>query len=224
MTLIEVNKLIKTLNPVCGCTIGCSYCYARRINQRFKIIEDFSTPTFMENAIKRIGMKRANNFLMTSMSDFSDWKPEWRERVFKEIAENPQHRFLFLTKHPERVIFKTELSNVWMGVTVTHQNDVHRVDEMLNNIKCSHYFITFEPLFGEIVDINLDKIGWIVIGTETGNRKGKVVTKEQWARSLSIKGSEKGIPVFMKAKMGEILPAEEVRQELPIDFISPLRN
>ncbi len=33
---------ILTMNPVCGCNIGCPYCYARKINQRFKHIPDFN--------------------------------------------------------------------------------------------------------------------------------------------------------------------------------------
>ena len=74
MEIINIGKLIKSLNPVCGCTVGCNYCYARKINQRFRIVPDFSEPRFMENSVKRIGTKKPTNFLMTSMSDFSDMK------------------------------------------------------------------------------------------------------------------------------------------------------
>ena len=38
---------------------------------------------------------------MTGMSDLADWKPEWRDAVFANIQENPQHQFLFLSKRPD---------------------------------------------------------------------------------------------------------------------------
>lgn len=39
------------------------------------------------------------------------------------------------------------------------------------NIKARHYHVTFEPLFDDIGEIDFEGIDWIVIGTETGNRK-----------------------------------------------------
>ena len=35
-----------TWNPVVGCKTGCDYCYAERMNKRFKWIKDWKEPEF----------------------------------------------------------------------------------------------------------------------------------------------------------------------------------
>ena len=51
MKICDIGKLIKNLNSVSGCTVGCNYCYARGINKRFKITPDFSVPQLMDEMI-----------------------------------------------------------------------------------------------------------------------------------------------------------------------------
>lgn len=218
MEILDIGKLIKTLNPVSGCSIGCAYCYARKINNRFNITPDFFVPQFVEKRLKRIGTKKPNTYLMTSMSDFSNWKNEWRTMVFDKMHENHQHTYLFLTKRPECIQFETNLNNVWMGVTVTSECDKDRIATMQKNIKSTNYFITFEPLFGELNYLNLDGIGWIVIGTETGNRKGKIIAEKSWILNISKQAKAKKIPVFMKETLLNIVGKENLIQELPKSF------
>ena len=219
MEIKDVNKLIRTLNPVNGCNIGCSYCYARNINKRFHITPDFNTPQFVEKRLKRIGTKTPNNYLMTSMSDFSGWKDEWRTQVFDTMKCNPQHTYLFLTKRPENINFKTELSNVWMGVTITTAADKIRIPLMLEHIQSPNYFLTFEPLHEDVGSLNLEHISWIVIGTETGYRKGKITAKKEWIDNIVQQAKQYYIPIFMKAKLVDIVGSENMLQDLPKTFI-----
>ena len=51
---------------------------------------------------------------------------------------------------------------------------------MKRNIKAKHYHVTFEPIFDEIGEIDFAGIDWVVIGTETGHRKGKVDSRLEW--------------------------------------------
>ena len=113
-----IKDCIQNMNLVIGCTIGCSYCYARNNVRRFHMIDDFEKPEFFPNKLRLMEKKRPQNFLLTGMSDFSHWKTEWREQIFDKMTENPQHQYLFLTKRPEDIVFSTTLENAWFGVTV----------------------------------------------------------------------------------------------------------
>ena len=158
-----IKDCIQNMNLVIGCTIGCSYCYARNNVRRFHMIDDFEKPEFFPNKLRLMEKKRPQNFLLTGMSDFSHWKPEWREQIFDKMTENPQHQYLFLTKRPENIVFSTTLENAWFGVTVTSSKEKNRIRTLREHIHCGHYHVTFEPMFDDVGMVDLTGIEWIVI-------------------------------------------------------------
>lgn len=218
MEILDITKLIKSLNPVNGCTAGCTYCFAKRINDRFKITPDFEVPVFFENRLKQITSTRNRQvFFMTSMSDFSGWKTEWRSKVFQHLAKHPKHDYLFLTKFPEKINFETDLDSAWIGVTITAKSEMKRIEALQNNIKAKNYFLTFEPLFSDVWEIDLTNIKWVVIWTETGNRKWKITAQKDWILNIAKQAKEKNIPVFMKDTLLNIVGEENMLQKLPFN-------
>ena len=195
-----IKDCIQNMNLVIGCTIGCSYCYARNNVRRFHMIDDFEKPEFFPNKLRLMEKKRPQNFLLTGMSDFSHWKTEWREQIFDKMTENPQHQYLFLTKRPEDIVFSTTLENAWFGVSVTSSKEKNRIRTLREHIHGGHYHVTFEPMFDEVGMVDLTGIEWIVIGTETGHRKGKAVSKPEWVWNLTHQAHALGIPVIYERR------------------------
>ena len=81
-----IKDCIQNMNLVIGCTIGCSYCYARNNVRRFHMIDDFEKPEFFPNKLRLMEKMRPQNFLLTGMSDFAHWNPEWRNQIFSKMA------------------------------------------------------------------------------------------------------------------------------------------
>lgn len=219
-----IKDQIQNMNLVIGCTIGCSYCYARNNVRRFHMTEDFSRPEYFPGKLKLMDRKRPQNLLLTGMSDFSDWDSEWREEVFARIARNPQHQYIFLTKRPEKIQFSTELDNVWFGVTVTSAKEKGQIQAMREHIRAKHYQVSFEPMFDDIGEVDFTGIEWIVVGTETGRRKGKSESKTEWVWNLTDQAHSRGIPVFMKEDLLPVMGEAQMIQELPQVFYDVLEE
>ena len=219
-----IKSLIQNMNLVIGCTIGCSYCYARNNVRRFHMIDDFEKPEYFPRKLRLMEKKRPQNFLLTGMSDFSLWEPEWREEIFSKMSQNPQHQYLFLTKRPEMIQFSTALDNAWFGVTVTASKEKERIQALREHIQGGHYHVTFEPMFDNIGDVDLSGVEWVVIGTETGRRKNKSVSRPEWVWNLTDQAKALGIPVFMKEDLLPVMGEDQMIQELPPAFILVLEE
>lgn len=219
-----IKSLIQNMNIVIGCSIGCDYCYARNNVRRFHMTEDFNKPVYFERKLRLIDNKKPHNWLMTGMSDFSDWAEVWKEQVFERIEANPQHNYIFITKRPERCRFSTDLDNVWMGVTVTSSKEKERISDLKKHIKAKHYHVSFEPMFDDVGDLDLDGIDWIVAGTMTGAKSRKFYSRPQWIMNITDQAHKLNIPLFMKEDLIPLMGEENMIQELPENFYKVLRE
>ena len=172
--------------------------------------------------------KEHKNIFVCSMADmFGKWVPdEWITEVFNACDQASWHRYLFLTKNPERYnqLYEKDLMpkgihawNKWYGCTITKADEAFfYIDDDAMGI--DHYgFLSIEPLHGDFpVNDNLRNMGirWVIIGAETGNRKGKVVPQEEWIKHLLESCDRSKIPVFMKNSLKPYWKGQ-LRQELP---------
>jgi protein gp37 len=214
-----------TWNPVTGCFHDCPYCYAKRITHRFgdkegeerkchcldyydgrKINYPFGfDPTFYRYRLNEPQhIKKTQNIFVCSMADlFGDWVPEaWIQEVFKACEKAPQHRYLFLTKNPKRYeqfIDRPMPDNMWFGFSQTESEHIG-----FDTHPSWNTFVSMEPLLEPLGKSAPQGIDWVIIGAETGNRKGKVTPKWEWIDDIIRKCRELKIPVFMKNSLAEI--------------------
>ncbi|WP_206458678.1 DUF5131 family protein [Anaerovorax sp. IOR16] len=175
-------------------------------------------PTLHKYRMKDLASrKNGANIFVCSMSDlFGDWVPdEWIEMVFKACAEHPKHNYLFLTKNPKRYFDLAKAGklptgeNMWYGSTITDEYKPYFHAEEFN---C---FLSIEPIFSSFDDgTPHEHIKWIIVGAETGNRKGKVAPEKLWIHNLMNSCKQKNIPLFMKDSL-EGLMGEEFSQCFP---------
>ena len=174
--------------------------------------------------------RKPRSIFVCSMADlFGEWVPDdWIKAVFDACAKAPQHRYLFLTKNPKRYIETypwyleriqriSKAFEAWFGYTYDGigNGDIRR---SLKRQYSLHQFISIEPMRGPIWEDEILSIrstcDWVIIGAETGNRKGKVVPEKRWIMKIADQCEISGIPVFMKESLRGIM-GEDFRQETP---------
>ncbi len=168
-------------------------------------------------------IKQPSNIFVVSMGDlFGDWVPDgWIQKVFEACLKAPQHKYLFLTKNPKRY-HKTSSrgrnfwvdhnhENFWFGATGTGCQTSNEALFYLQTI-CGNTFLSIEPLLNETW-LNLETpCGWVIIGAETGNRKGKVIPKKEWIQRIVDDCRAAGVPVFMKHNLAAAWGEDLIRE------------
>ena len=225
-----------TFNPVWGCLNNCEYCYARAIAKRFynkmynlewnyygKNCPSWAfkgdylerlihfKPTFLVSQFEKKFPKKPQRIFVGSMSDIYYWKDEWLEKVLEKVKLYPQHTFQFLTRYPEvydRYIFPKDC---WLGVTVTNNEGYCNPTFIVNIDKIKNIkYISIEPILEEIniSYINYLEVDWVIIGAETGNRKGKIIPKKEWIEDIVNYCQVGNIPIYLKDSLKDIYPVE----------------
>ncbi len=199
-----------TWNPVTGCTKispGCRHCYAERMAKRLQAMGQPNYTRGFELSLHEKAMelplvwKKPQTIFVNSMSDLfhEDVPAEFIQRVFRIMKQAHWHRFQILTKRTDRLLeLNHRLSwnfNIWMGVSVENQEYTYRVDHLLK-VGAIIKFISFEPLLGPILGLNLRGINWVIVGGESGHRARPM--DATWAVSLRNQCQRTKVPFFFK--------------------------
>lgn len=164
-------------------------------------------PTLHEYRLGDVAKKKKPaTIFVCSMADlFAPAIPdEWIDKVFEACRAAPWHNYLFLTKCPERYAAlanagklprRRECPNFWYGTTVTKAGDRAFTPGVTFNT-----FLSIEPISGPL-DAGLGSFGgasWIIVGAETGNRKGKITPERAWIENVIEAAAITRAPVLLK--------------------------
>jgi len=220
MSATRIDYADMTWNPVWGCTGSCPYCYARKMAKRFGIVvngkryKDFE-PRWIERNFNRPFPRKSSRIFVNSMSDIADWDPIWLSRADMKMRRYPEHMFIMLTKRSEKLGWYMRAQNTMLGASVTDQESY--IAESFQVADGLIDFLSIEPLLGPI-DMKEMTCGqilhWIIVGSETGNRKDRVIPKLTWLVSIRDFARENEIPLFFKESLRRIWPGE-LPQEYP---------
>lgn len=199
-----------TWNPVTGCTkisAGCKNCYAERMAKRLQAMgqanykRGFRVTLHPHTLDKPLQLKRPQVIFVNSMSDlFHEAIPEsFIQQVFAVMRRASWHHFQVLTKRAARL---AELApridwpaNVWMGVSVEDQSQIHRIDH-LREVNAFLRFVSLEPLIGPLPNLCLERIDWVIVGGESGPRSRPI--EKDWVLEIKRRCSEEDLPFFFK--------------------------
>jgi protein gp37 len=150
-----------------------------------------------------------------SMTDiFHTFSPFYKDldilsRMLTLMRSKSHHQFLMLTKHPinmaltmKRIIVKEGglPPNLWLGVTICHENELTRNLTALLEIEGARRYVSFEPLLSPIVPFLqprwLAGLDGVIVGGETG--PGARPMHPVWAQDIFDLCRKHGKPAFFK--------------------------
>lgn len=205
-----------TWNPVTGChqiSPGCAHCYAKTFAERWRGVpghpyeQGFDLRLWPERLEQPLRWKRPRVIFVNSMSDLfhEDIPFEYIEQVFEVMVRAEHHTFQVLTKRHDRLAELAPLlpwpANVWMGVSIENRRFVHRADR-LREVPSAVRFISAEPLLGQLTELDLSGIDWLIAGGESGHRHRP--PNEAWITDLRDRCVTAGVAFFFKQWGGRI--------------------
>lgn len=178
-------------------------------------------PTLLHYRLEEPQHRRdSQTIFVCSMADlFGSWVPtRWIRDVLDACAAAPQHRYMFLTKHPARYLELDKVAllphgdNFWYGSTVPDET----AQAMYPKAEDINTFWSMEPLLGPVDITESDGLPqWIILGAMTGPGSAERQPKQEWVEDIVRAADANGIPVFMKNSLLPIIGEENMRRDFP---------
>jgi protein gp37 len=210
MRTTKIEWTESTWNPTSGCTkvsLGCQHCYAERMAKRLQAMGNEKYQNGFELTLHPdvlplpYSWKTSRMVFVNSMSDlFHEQMPlDYIQKVFQVMRDNPKHTFQVLTKRAEIVReyskYLTWSENIWMGVSIETQEYIARI-EHLKDTGAHIKFLSLEPLLGEITDMDLSGIAWVIVGGESG--PGARPMRKEWVLKIKEACVNQDVSFFFK--------------------------
>lgn len=229
---------------------GCDHCYARVIAEKFAgaAYPNGFAPTFKPKKLdepKRLLRKNGPSIIFTnSMSDVfhKDFTDEQIDMVFDAMLEVPEHQYLMLTKRPQRMasylnggdpapgqarrpgyLARRDLTRVppfvWLGTSIESDRYTWRAN-YLRKIPVAVRFLSIEPMLDAVPSLNLDGIGWVIVGGESG--PGFRPMDHAWATEVRDLAMAAGAAFYFKqssawrTELGQLLNGTERWEQYPV--------
>ena len=205
-----------TWNPTTGCTkisSGCKNCYAERLSKRLyamgvkKYKNNFKFTEQPQDLDLPLTWKKPKKVFVNSMSDLfhENSRMEYIGKCFDVMLKGNHHVYQILTKRPETmaefsVLFSEYFgdlipSHIWMGTSIENEDFKWRID-VLRQVKCHTRFLSIEPLFGPMGELDLADIDWVIIGGESGPNFRSI--KKEWIVEIIKQCKKQKVAVFFK--------------------------
>ncbi|ADV01305.1 phage Gp37/Gp68 family protein [Alicycliphilus denitrificans] len=168
---------------------------------------------------------RRQRVFCASLADVFDnaVNPSWRADLFDLIDATPALDWLLLTKRignawkmmanacgVSQLSARLPLPNVWLGATITSQEEADRDILKLLAVPATRRFLSMEPLLGPVSFEGLfanpanpadgtnalEALDWVIVGGESG--PGARPMHPDWARSLRDQCQAAGTPFLFK--------------------------
>ncbi len=182
-------------------------CYAERLAVRLRAMGQKSYQNGFEVTLHPhlielpLTWKRSKNIFVNSMSDlFHENIPiDFVRKIFRIMNNANWHRFQVLTKRAERLSeldpLLTWSENIWLGVTVEHEQYINRID-YLRRVPAMIRFLSLEPLLGPLPNMDLTGIDWVIVGGESG--VGARPMLKEWVIDIYQQCLKAKVPFFFK--------------------------
>jgi protein gp37 len=204
-----------TWNPVTGCygpggskehPKHCPDCYARALVRVRGLDADARNfvPTLHEGRLDGPRRRRKpTTFFVCSMADlWGEWVPSaWIRQVLQVALTTPRHRFIFLTKNPQRYReFTPYAPNVWIGATVRNEDEYAYNGRQLAAVQAPVRFVSAEPLLAPYsVDTAWRWVpDWLIVGDLNRRNRPTGTTQDEWVQRLTDSARARNVPVFHK--------------------------